>query len=623
MRTPRFAAYIITVSIPFQNQLVYKLIKFPRQMCLIVSMLIVSIFPLSDGGYVFAQGMPLSPAQSCKEFLAAKRSVNGDMIGQEDCRMRETVVTDDTWPEVAEILDLEQGKRYRRVEIGLTGTLAGYSVRSGPRPVHFTSAPEIVFPQSGNETEPEPGILRYDMYRGASMSLMFPEDGSWNGKLFLTLPGSDSYRYGTIVKWDHNYDPEDPMGDVSRYHKLILSKGYALAMTRRNHNNRQKGDGDYAVRLLDGTVLLDRNPVDNPELIIGYAQVAQELLASRDGRKPTRTYWYGHSGGARKGKLVNYNNYFTSANIGPDGQPIIDGILVDDSGAGLWLPQVFRNGEDILFRTEADRAPFVPQLEVAHQLYMNDRNDPVPDWVSTSFQINKYRNAQLLRDKGLSDKFRFYEVRGVSHSGGESMPTQVDSYGLPHQMNSSGTVQVLPIWRLMDGFIDMLDAWVDRRVVPPPTRSDWAELGDADRDGIVENGALALPEVACPLGVYYPFPPPSGSKGSTAFVAFDGNGEEPFDGRAIERDEEEDSQFTLATFADMNLNGYRDFRETVTQAWQRLGILQHNESFSRERYMSCVQQTVEELEDRGFISGQVGEYYVEQASTGSLPDWVR
>ena len=166
-------------------------------------------------------------------------------------------------------------------------------------------------------------------------------------------------------------------------------------------------------------------------------------------------------------------------------------------------------------------------------------------------------------------------------------------------------------------------SWVDRRVVPPPTRSDWAELGDADRDGIVENGALALPEVACPLGVYYPFPPPSGSKGATAFVAFDGNDEEPFDGRAVERDEEEDSQFTLATFADMNRNGFRDYRETVTQAWWRLGLLQHNENFTRERYMNCVQQTVNDLKEQGFISGQVGEFYVEQARSWSLPEWVR
>lgn len=188
--------------------------------------------------------------------------------------------------------------------------------------------------------------------------------------------------------------------------------------------------------------------------------------------------------------------------------------------------------------------------------------------------------------------------------------------------NSSGTVQIMPLWRLVDGFIDILDAWVDRGVVPPPTKSDWAELGDADRDGIVENEALALPEVACPLGVYYPFPPPNGSKGSTAFVAFNGVGEEPMDGRAIERDEG-DSQYALATFADMNRNGIRDFRETVTQAWRRMGLLDHNESFSRDRYVSCVQESIEKLTGQSFLSEEIGRHYIEQAGTGDLPDWVR
>ena len=557
----------------------------------------------------FAQS--LSPEKSCKDFLAPMRLVNGEMIGQEDCRMRETVVTDETWPEVANILGIAPGKQYRRIEIGLTGTLTGYAVTSGPRIVTFTSAPEFVFPQAGNKTEWLPGILRYDMFMGASMSLIFPEDNSWNGKLFLTLPGMGSYRAGTSRTWDRNYDPIRPMGDVDKYQKLMLAKGYAVAMTRRNHLNRQPGDGDYTVRLLDGTVLQDRNPVDTPELIIGYARVAQKVLASRVGREPSRTYWYGHSGGGRLGRLVNYNNYRTSANVGANGEPIIDGLLVDDSGAGLFLPQVFRDGDDILFKTQEDRDAFVPMLEVAHQLYINDRNDPIPDWVSSNFLINKYRNAQLLQEKGLGDKFRFYEVRGVSHDGGEDLPDQ-----------KRGNVDILPLWRLMNGFIDMLDAWVDRGIAPPPSRSDWAVLGDVNRDGINENGALELPEVACPLGVYYPFPPPEGRVGYTGFATFDGHSEEPFDGRAIQN-EGDYPHIAVATFADMNRNGYRDYRESVTQAWRRLGLLKPNQSFNRDRYNRCVQAVVEKLTKQKFISEEIGGYYVEQARSRPMPEWAQ
>jgi hypothetical protein len=572
---------------------------------------LVSILALTliSSPYVTAQ--QLSAVQSCKDFLVPKRSIIGERIGQEDCRLRETVITDDSWPEVAEILEIAPGRQYRRIEIGLTGTLFGYAVKSGPRIVTFTSAPDFVFPQAGNKSKWFPGVLRYDMLMGASMSLIFPEDESWNGKLFLTLPGMGSYKAGTSRKWDRNYDPDKPAGDIDKYQKLMLLKGYAVAMTRRNHLNRQPGDGDYTVRLVDGTMLQDRNPVDTPELIIGYARVAQKVLASRLGTEPSRTYWYGHSGGGRLGRLVNYNNYRTSANVDDNGEPIIDGLLVDDSGAGLFLPQVFREGADILFQTKEDRKTFVPMLEVAHQLYINDRNDPIPDWVSSNFLLNKYRNAQLLRDKGLGDKFRFYEVRGVSHDGGEDLPEQ-----------KRGNVKIIPLWHLMDGFIDLLDAWADRGVAPPAVRSDWLELGDVDRDGVNENPALALPEVACPLGVYYPFPPPEGRVGYTGFAAFDGESEEPFDGRAIQQ-QGDYPHIAVATFADMNLNGFRDYRESVTQAWRRLGLLRPDQSFSRDDYIACVQQKVAELIDKKFISDKVGGHYIEQARSAELPDWLR
>jgi hypothetical protein len=574
------------------------------------SLLIILVtFISSDAAY--SQTTSLSPEQSCREFLVKQRRIDGKLIGQEDCLMREALVRDDTWPEIADLLETRQDKPYRRIEIGLTGTLRGYSVKSGPRIVTFTSAPDFVFVQSGNETEPLPGVLRYDMYRGASMSLIFPEDGSWNGKLFLTLPGMGSYRAGTSKTWDRNYDPDDPMGDVEKHQKLMLLKGYAVALTRRNHLNRQPGDGDYTVQLDDGTVLMDRNPADTPELIIGYAQVAQRVLQDRLGREPERTYWYGHSGGGRLGKLVNYNHYRTSANTGEDGQPIIDGIIVDDSGAGLYLPHVYRNGEDILFRNEEDREPFVPMLEIAHQLYLNDRNDPVPDWVSTNFLMSKYMNAKALREKGLGDKFRFFEVRGISHDGGENIPNQI-----------RGDVNILPFWQLMDGFIDMLDAWADRGVLPTPRRSAWIALGDVDGDGINENSGVALPQVACPLGVYYPFPPSTGSVGQTAFAEFDGVSEEPFDGRAVQVGEDQYPHIAIETYADMNLNGYRDFRETVTQAWRRLGLLNQGETISQERYINCVRHAVDTLNNQGFISEKVAEFYIEQ-SMKPLPEWAR
>lgn len=575
-------------------------------------LLFILLLILFNPSLIYAQGLPLSQALSCKEFLVARISIAGNTIGQEDCQMKETVVTDNTWPEITQVLDVTADRKYRRIEIGLTGSLYGFAVKSGPRIVTFTSAPEFVFVQSGNKTEPLSGILRYDMQRGASMSLIFPEEGAWNGKLFVTLPGMGSYRAGTSKTWDMNYDIEDPMGDVEKHHKLMLLKGYAVAITRRNHLNRQPGDGDYTVQLMDGTVLMDRNPVDTPELIIGYAQVAQNVLENKLGESPSQTYWYGHSGGGRLGKLVNYNHYRTQANTGTDGEPIIDGIIVDDSGAGLYLPVIYRDGRDILFATEADKEPFVPMLEIAHQLYLNDRNDPVPEWVSSNFLINKYKNAKMLMDKGLANKFRFYEVKGISHDGGEDIPYQ-----------KRGDINIIPMWHLMNGFIDMLDSWVEAGKPPTPNRSDWIDIGDADSDGINENSGIALPEIACPLGFYYPFPPSNGRVGYTAFAEYDGINEEPLDGRAVKVGDDKYPHIAVATFADMNLNGYRDLRETVTQAWRRLELLNHDESFNHDEYISCVTNSVNELVVQGFLTSSIGDYYVRKARIDPPPEWAR
>lgn len=49
--------------------------------------------------------------------------------------------------------------------------------------------------------------------------------------------------------------------------------------------------------------------------------------------------------------------------------------------------------------------------------------------------------------------------------------------------------------RLKEGFVDLLDAWVDKGTPAPPIKSDWMELGGADKDGVNENEAIAAPEL--------------------------------------------------------------------------------------------------------------------------------
>src|SRR5439155_21446152 len=156
--------------------------------------------------------------------------------------------------------------------------------------------------------------------------------------------------------------------------------------------------------------------------------------------------------------------------------------------------------------------------------------------------------------------------------------------------------------RAMDRFIDMIDLWADKGVAPPPTHSDWAELGDANRDSTTENPALAFPEIACPLGVYYSYP--ESTSGTTSFAAFTGQGLEPLDGKKV--------------FVDMNRNGVWDSRETPAQAWRRLGLLQRNDDLTREKYVACVQRAADTLAKEGFFADKTAAAYVEQAKTADL-----
>jgi len=518
---------------------------------------------------------------SGKEFMVPKKEVNGKLIGQEDVLIQEVVVTD-------------SGRQYRRLDVGVSGIVDGWLVKEGSA-LHrrqFETAPEFTFTQVGKVYRRFHGIVRYEASKGMGMTLIYPEAGTgWNKKLFVTVHGgSGSFLEGTMKPWDKIFDPSQPLGDISKYERLMLDKGYAIAKTKRNASSRT---GDYSVTLDDGEILEGKFINRQPGMLLGFAQLAENLLKARLGEKPLHTYWYGHSGGGMNGRLVNY---VRGLNVDENGGPIIDGFLNDDSGEGLYLPVLEENGRDTLFVTEKERQRFVKTIEISHQLYNVRRDRSGPQWVSQVLQVNKRMNAKILRDKGLGDKSRMYEVRGISHMGGEYLEDGRD-----------GDVIILDLSRIIDALIDVLDNWVEKDIAPPPSKSDWFELGDVDGDGVIENEAIALPEVACPLGLYYQYPPSRGEGGIgwTGFADFDGQSLEPLDGRGV--------------FVDMNLNRYLDHRESVDQAWHRLGLLKPGEKFSRSKYQACVEAAVDKLKQEKLITERVAALYIQEASVADFP----
>jgi Alpha/beta hydrolase domain len=333
------------------------------------------------------------------------------------------------------------------------------------------------------------------------------------------------------------------------------------------------------VTLEDGSSLTNFNLSSHVGLLTSWAQLARNMLSQRVGARPKRIYFYGHSAGGFWGRQVNYQ---PGVNVDSDGKPLFDGFLLDDAGGGLWLPKLLVDNKDVLFATDEDRARFTKQIDVTHALYAGETGD---------YLDKKRENARLLRAKGLGSKHRMYEFRGVSHfDAGQVSRRDLVS-------------QTLDLTGLFDSLVDRLDAWVEKDVSPPPTKSDLMELAGANKEGVSKNPGIALPEVACPLGVHYIFPPgvDPGRRGGqeTAFARFDGVNLEPLDGRG--------------QFLDMNGNGVQDKRETVTQAWQRLGLLKAGQKLTQALYAGCVKAAASKLVNEGLLPKRVGEHYSERA----------
>jgi hypothetical protein len=545
---------------------------------------------LGAGVTLKGAGAVQGAANSCNELLPAPRQAKGEKVGPTTCRMQQVEAT-------------IGGRAYTRIDIGLDGTVEGYVSKTGSLRGYLTNAPDLAFPQSADPGPIFYAVASYEGAKGASMTVIFPKaPGAWNGKMWVTAHGAGmSFRdgKGNLRPWDKNLDPANPGAGLNGVEEVMLSKGYAVVKTRRSTPQspapraatpgvQGEPQGEISAKLEDGSTISYASFNETARYVMDFTLVAKNVVAKQLGRAPSRTYLTGHSAGARVARTINYTPGLNKV----DGRPVFDGFLPIDSATGLWLPVLLKNGKDVLFATDAERAEFVPQIDVTHQMYNrvthSATSDPTwppkrPDWVGASYLASKRENARLLRDKGLAAKHRMYEVRSVSHSGGGA--------GIQHE------------W-LMDGYMDLLDAWVDKNVLPPPTRSDWAPLGDVNNDGTTELGAIALPQVACPLGVYHL---PTPGSGSIALAAFTGNGMEPLEPGPGNQ-----------AFVDMNRNGVWDQRETVEQAWTRLGLLKKGETLTRDNYVACTQAAVEALRKDGFISEKNGAAFIAQAKTADL-----
>ena len=205
---------------------------------------------------------------------------------------------------------------------------------------------------------------------------------------------------------------------------------------------------------------------DTARYIMDFTDVARALVVKRLGRPAVHIYMYGHSAGARIGHSLNYT---PGLNVGRDGKRFFDGLLLDDPAAGTWYPVVMKDGKDVLLTT----APGQGGVRPADRRRASDVQQHLAAAASglDVVQLSGEQAQQRAHPprQGNRRTTGMYEVRGTSHSGGESMPDSMQR----------GDLQNIDVSKVMDRFIDILDAWVDKGTMPPPTHSDDPSLGGA------------------------------------------------------------------------------------------------------------------------------------------------
>ena len=552
----------------------------------------------------------------CRSMIGPLTSVNGRTVGPEECWMSEGTVRN------------ANRVIFQRLEIGVSGTIDGYTVKQGERVEVFTDAPEFALAQRTNLGPYYHGTGYYRAPKGSGMTVFLPRSAAdWNGKLFVLAHGSS--HYSPIGELPPRKGDEYPLlTGANAYAGLMMDKGYAVAYTRRPASGaRRRGVPSQAseeVRLDDGTVFQDKTFGFHVGLIRDWTEIARNLIQKRLGQRPERTYYYGKSGGGSLGRIFNYK---PDANRDTQGNRLYDGMLIDDAGGGWYWPVqrfhrmdisegVFSLQPDARDTLLIDEENFVPQIDIAHQNYTG------ADFVQGSYLFVKRENARLLKEKGLGSKNRMYEIVGVSH-GDAGYASRSESATKPGLNN-------LDLGGVFDALIDALDQWAEQGVEPGPTRSDAPFLGDADGDGKIENPAVQLPEVACPIGVYIEYAKGAPRPGRTTFVpylkeprhvlnadtedlppGFDREWLEPLDARGY--------------VVDMNKNKVRDTRENVTQAWQRrgregekYGILAPDETLTHQHYVQCVSEVTAELVEQNLLSRNAQTYYVRNARNSDI-----
>jgi hypothetical protein len=527
---------------------------------------------VAAGAFLVTPAAGANAGESCPDLIVAHSEVAGFSVGETNC----AITANSSFTDLA-------GNPWRRVDVALSGTAGGYAdpVTVGNTRKDLTDVPDVLFPQFGI-TSWVPGTGTYAGGadgQGAGISVLYPADPArWTGKVVVLAHGqANNTPLGALV-------PQPVGGQLPQrtfdnlYADEWVDAGYAVIYTRR------PASGGVPTTLANGATL-DESVNDNVTMLRDFLLSGERLLAERLGRAPSLVLWYAHSAGVIAGRLFNYSGL----NDKPGGGHYVAGFLSDDPGGGLPLPLSMPMGQVLGDRNgkvtypanamvdSAVRAQLVPELTFGHALYV-DKHTWLPD---VTYLTLKQLGEQLYRQEGLLRKTDLFVVAGVSHIA-----------------NSTGSpAHTLDMGSLIQAAIPVLQDWVVRGVQPPPAVTGApGDTSTADQ--------VRLPELACPTGLRYPWPAPSGSSQQTGYVPFDGT-----------TDEVVNSQGALV---DVNGDGVRDALPSLARQWQRLGLVRGNEQVTRSVFVSCVRRAVTSLVRDRLLTPAAAATYVQRA--GAFPD---
>ena len=97
--------------------------------------------------------------KGCDDSLLPQREVKGRKVGPASCLIREADVQ-------------YEGRAYKRLDVGLDGTVDGYAAKVGDYKDYFTNGPDLVFPQTWGPRQIFFGVAKYERARGAGMTIV-------------------------------------------------------------------------------------------------------------------------------------------------------------------------------------------------------------------------------------------------------------------------------------------------------------------------------------------------------------------------------------------------------------------------------------------------------------------